>query len=377
MKYERQMKIEEQHKLTRHQYQNVGIFHMAHVLRKVLTGMTKQAKKTQQQQANQQINGMPPTRSLGTGVPNANSPNMTSGTTQLRGGGADSTRAVPQMQRLMNGQITNGIVPTNGPSVPHAPMQPQMQMPIGQRVPPQMVQEAQRVQAEQQAFLQQRQQQRHPSQSAQGSSPNMPNLNPMPQNNAAVLASMQGRSSPSINGTQPPPGGGNSPKINHSQPQSLSSGMTPAVNQIQNQVKIRHPGASPGEIQRLTTEQLVRMSQQQSIQQTAMAAAAGNSSGTMGNLPAPSPLMQHQQQAIMSNGNASIFNQQQYAQYMRSQQANQQRSAGTGNTTTPAINGSRSATPLIQRTGSAQGGGHTRGPSQSPRPGPVSATSRQ
>ena len=288
------------------------------------------------------------------------------------------------MQRLINGQVTNGVVPTNAPSVPHAPMQPQMQMPIGQRLPPQMssdvrlIQEAQRVQAEQQAFLQQRQQQRHPSQSGQGGSPNMQSLNSLPQSNATVLASMQGRSSPSINGTQPPPGTSSSPRINHSQPQSLSSGMTPAVNQIQNQVKIRHPGASPGEIQRLTTEQLVRMSQQQSIQQTAMAAAVGNSGGNIGNLPAPSPLMQQQQQqAIMSNGNASMFNQQQYAQYMRSQQASQQRSAGTGNTATSTVNGSRSATPLIQRTGSAQGSGPTRGPSQSPRPGSVVVASRQ
>ena len=306
---------------------------------------------------------------------------MASGAAQLRGGGMDSARSGPQMQRLMNGQVTNGIVPNNGQSVPHAPMQPQMPIPIGQRVPPQMasdmrlIQEAQRVQAEQQAYLQQRQQQRHPQQSGQGGSPNMQHLNPLPQNNAAMLASMQGRSSPSVNGAQPSTGSSTSPRINHSQPQSLSSGMTPAVNQIQNQIKIRHPGASPGEISRLTTEQLYRMSQQQSIQQTAMAAAVGNSGGNMGSLQAPSPMMQQQQQqqqqAMLSNSSAGMFNQQQYAQYMRSQQASQQRSASVGNGAAPVINGSRSATPLIQRTGSAQGGGPARGPSQSPRPAPV------
>ena len=301
---------------------------------------------------------------------------MASGVAQLRGAGIDSARAGPQIQRLMNGQIANGVVPNNGQSVPHAPMQSQMPMPIGQRVPPQMasdmrlIQEAQRVQAEQQAYLQQRQQQRHPQQTGQGGSPNMQHLNPLPQNNAAMLASMQGRSSPSINGVQPPSGVSTSPRNNHSQPQSLSSGMTPAVNQIQNQVKIRHPGASPGEISRLTTEQLFRMSQQQSIQQTAMAAAVGNSGGNMGSLQAPSPMMQQQQQAIVSNGNAGMFNQQQYAQYMRTQQA-QQRSASVSNGSAAMMNGSRSATPLVQRTGSAQGGGPARGPSQSPRPAPV------
>lgn len=303
----------------------------------------------------------------------------------LRAGGMDSVRPGQQLPRVMNGQM-NGVVPTNGQNVPHAPMQPQMQMPIGQRIPPmtgdlRSMQEAQRVQAEQQAYLQhQQRQQRLPQANGPAGSPNMQNLNPLPQTSAAMLASIQGRSSPSVNGAHAPQMSSTSPRLDHSQPQSLSSGMTPAVNQIHTQVKLLHPTASPGEINRLTTDQLRRMSQQhsqqQSIQQSAMAAAVGNSGGNMSCLQAPNPLLQ-QQQAVMANGATGMFNQQQYAQYMRTQQASQQRTASAGNGSAPVMNGSRSATPLAQRTGSAQGGPTGRGPSQSPRPGTVGVAGGQ
>ena len=345
--------------------------------------MTKQAKKAQQQQqqqAGQQGNGAALNRSLIPGLASGAGPNVASAAPHLRGAAPDPARGGPQMQRLMNGQM-NGVVPTNGQGMPHAQMQPQMQMQMGQRVAPQMtsemrmIQEAQRVQAEQQAFLhQQRQQQRHPQQNGHAGSPNMQNLNPIPQNSAAMLASMHGRSSPAINGGQPQSGINTSPRANPNQPQALSSGMTPAVNQIQNQVKIRHPGASPGEISRLTTEQLYRMSQQTSIQQTAMAAAVGNSGSGVAGMQAPSPM---QQQAMMSNSQTNMFNQQQYAQYMRSQQASQQRSGSVGNNLTAMNNGSRSATPMVQRTGSAQSNGPIRGPSQSPRAGTVGVAGGQ
>ncbi|KAL9129919.1 MAG: hypothetical protein Q9217_001767 [Psora testacea] len=364
LKYEKQMKAEEQAKILRMQYINAQ-------------NVKKAAQ--QQQQAGQHVNGVLPNRNVAPGMPNGSSPNMASTTPHLRGAGLDPARAGPQMQRLLNSHV-NGVVPTNGQGISHAPVQPQMQMQMGQRVPPQMaselrmIQEAQRVQAEQQAFLQQRQQQRHPQQNGQGGSPNTQNLNSLSQNSANMLATTQGRSSPSINGAQPPPVTSTSPCANHAQPQSLSSGMTPAVNQIQNQVKLRHPGASPGEISRLTTEQLYRMSQQTSIQQTAMAAAAGNSGGSMGGMQAPNPI---QQQAMMSNGQANVFNQQQYAQYMRNQQASQQRRGSVGSNMAGMNGGSRSATPLVQRTGSAQGGGPGRGPSQSPRAGTVGVAGGQ
>ncbi|KAL9104082.1 MAG: hypothetical protein Q9163_000934 [Psora crenata] len=364
MKHEKQAKADEQARILRIQYINA-----------------QNAKKAaQQQQAGPQANGIAQTRNAVPGVHDGSSPNMASAGPQLRGAGLDPARAGPQMQRLMNGHA-NGVVSNSGQGVPHAPMQPQMQMQMAQRVPPHMAselrmfQEAQRVQAEQQAFLQQlRQQQRPPQPSGPVSSPIAPNLNPLAQNSATMPVSMQGRSSPSVNGAQAGAGTNTSPPANHSQPQSLSSGMTPAVNQIQTQVKLRHPGASPGEISRLTTEQLYRMSQQTSIQQTAMAAAVGNSGSSIGAMHAPNSI---QQQATMSNGQGNMFNQQQYAQYMRSQQAGQQRRGSVGSSMAGITSGSRSATPSVQRTGSAQGSGPGRGPSQSPRAGTVGVAGGQ
>ena len=335
------------------------------------------AKKAPFQPAGPQTNGVPTNRTMPPGVPNGASPNVVSAVPQYRGGAIDVTRTAPPIQRPATGQL-NGVLPTNGQHIPHAPMQPQVQMSMGTRGPPPMtadarvVHEAQRVQAEQQAYLhQQRQQQRHPQQAGPGGSPQTQNLNPTPQNGSAMLASMQGRSSPSVNGVQPTQGTNSSPRGMPTQPQSLSSGMTPAVNQIQNQVKLRHPSASPNTIQRLTTEQLYRMSQQQqqTIQQTAMAAAVGNSAGNMGGLQMSNAMMQ--QQTMMANGNPGAYNQQQYANYMRNQQASQQRSGSAGNGSAPNVNGSRSVTPQVQRTGSAQGGALPRAPTQSPRPGPV------
>lgn len=152
------------------------------------------------------------------------------------------------------------------------------------------------------------------------------------------------------------------------QPQALSSGMTPAVNQISNAVKLRNPQASPEQLRNMTNEQLYLQTQQQAARQASQAAAGNPNTGAMigsGNMgmQAHSPMQQH---AIMANGASPMLNPQQYAHMMRTQQASQQRggSAGAGG----GMNGSRSATPLVQRTGSAQGG---RGPSQSPRAGQV------
>ena len=284
------------------------------------------------------------------------------------------------MQRLANGQ-GNGSVSALTQSVPNAPMQPQLQVSMNQRGQPsignelRLFQEAQRVQAEQ-AYLQQRQQQRHPQQNGQALSPNMQTVSTLPQSNPALLGSLHGRSSPSINGNQLASGTNASPRMSQSQPQSLSSGVTPTVNHIQNQVKMRNPGASPDEIQRLTTTELVRVSQQQSINQQAMAAAVGNSGGAMNAMQAPGSMMHHQP-AMMANGNSSVYSPQQYAAFMRHQQANQQRTGSAGSGVAPGMNNSRSATPMVQRTGSAQGGGPPRGPSQSPRPGPVGVAGGQ
>ena len=332
-------------------------------------------KKAAQQGSNSQLNGNMPNRSSVTGMLGGNNANPSAAVSQYRGGGIDPTRSGQQAQRLVNGQA-NGIGP--GQNVPNAPMHSPRQVSAAQRGPNQMpndvrlYQEAQRVQAEQAYLQQQRQQQRHVQQNGHSGSPNMQSLNHPSQGNPALLASIQGRLSPSINGSQNPSGSSVSPRIGQSQPQSLSSGVTPAVNQIQNQVKRLHPGASPGEISRLTTEQLVRMSQQQ-LSQQAMAAAAGNSGAGLAAMPAPNAILQHQQ-AMLNNPN-SPFNQQQYAAYMRTQQAAQSRTGSAGNGAAMGLNGSGSVTPLV-RTGSAQGGA-PRGPSQSPRPAPIGVAGAQ
>lgn len=302
---------------------------------------------------------------------------------QIRGGGGDSSRPVQQMQRIANSQ-SNGILPGSSQGVPHAPMQPnvQMQMQMQQRMGPGMapdrntiMQDVARVQAQQQVYQQQMRQQSHSQSNGHAGSPNMQTSNLMSQSNAAMLASVPGRSSPSTNGIPTPQGASTSPRM--SQPQALSSGMTPAVNQISSQFKARHPQASPEQIIRMTTEQLYKMSTEARHQ--AMAAAAGNTnmnavaSNSSINLAAPSPL---QQAAMLANGGGNAMNPQHYAQMMRTQQAGQQRSAGSGNGQSMNGNGingnarnpSRSVTPLIQRTSSAQGGPR---PSQSPSARPM------
>ena len=283
---------------------------------------------------------------------------------QLRGGGGVDPARPVQLQRP-NGQ-SNGVLPTTSHGVPHAPMQPnlQVQMQMQQRLPPsmasdtRMVQEVARVQAEQH-YHQQLRQQRHAQSNGQAGSPQMHNPNLLPQNNPAMLASLQGRSSPSINGVSNPTVSSTSPRM--TQPQTLSSGMTPAVNQIHAQFKARHPQASQDQINRMTTDTLYKMSNE--ARQYAIQAAAGNTNANaVANnsgigLQALSP---RQQAAMMASGNLAMSTAQQYAQLMRTQQASQQQRGGVAGA---SQNGSRSVTPLVQRTGSAQGGPR---PSQSP-----------
>lgn len=327
-----------------------------------------QAQKISQQSA-QQNNGMQPVRSAAPvpGLPNGSSPNMAAANPngQIRGSGSgsDPSRPAPPIPRLMNGQA-NGVVPTNSHTVPHAPMQPNMQVQMQQRVPPmapdRMIHEASRLR-EQQAYVRQQQQQQHAQPNGLSGSPPLQHPNMLTQTNSAMLASIQGRSSPSINGVPPPLGSSSSPRM--TQPQALSSGMTPAVNQISSQFKARHPQASPEQITRMTTDQLYKMSNE-ARQQQAMQAAAGNSNAAAvaanANMGLQVPSSMQQQAAMMTNGGGGpMLNSQQYAQMMRQQQQSQQRGAGG-----QGMNGgSRSVTPMAQRTGSAQG---LPRPSQSP-----------
>ncbi|KAK4697969.1 chromatin modification-related protein VID21, partial [Lecanoromycetidae sp. Uapishka_2] len=359
LKYERQQQME----LKARQYRDQMIQHQK----------ANQAAKANQPPG-QLNNGMQPVRNPVPGMPNGGSPNMAAAVphTQIRGAGGDLPRPGSQMPRIPNGQ-TNGMLPTNGHGVPHAPMQPnlqvqiQLQQQMQQRIPPNMasdsnriVQEAARLHAEQQAIRQQRQ----PLLNGQAGSPPVPNPSLLSQHSPAVLASLQGRSSPSINGIPHTSGSSTSPRA---QAQSLSNGITPAINQISSQMRARNPQASEEQISRMTTEHLSRISNEYGrhqasssdlARQTAMQSAAGTANANavarnsnMG-LQAPSP-MQHSPMVPVTS-NSSTLSSQQYAQFMRSQQASQQRrgSAGGGQ----GINGSRSGTP-------AQGGPR---PSQSP-----------
>lgn len=352
IKYERQIRMVEQAKEFR--------------ANAIASQKAMQAQKVNQQSA-QQSNGMQPVRNPGpvAGIPNGSSPNMAAANShgQLRGSGGDSSRPIPQIPRLMNGQ-TNGVLPTNSHNIPHAPMQPNMQVQMQQRAPPmapdRMIHEASRLR-EQQAYVRQQQQQQHAQSNGLSGSPPLQHPNMLSQNNSAMLASLQGRSSPSINGAPPPLGSSSSPRI--TQPQALSSGMTPAVNQISSQFKARHPQASPEQITRMTTDQLYKMSNE--ARQQAMQAAASNSNAAAvvanANMSLQVSSSMQQQAAMMTNGGGgpmfNVGNSQQYAQLMRQQQQTQQRGAGAGG------QGSRAATPMVQRTGSAQG---VPRPSQSP-----------
>ena len=331
------------------------------------------------QQAGQHTNGVQAVRNPLPGAPNGSSPNMTGGNAHghLRGNAADPSRAVPPIQRVVNGSA-NGVLPPHPQGVPHAPMQPnaqlqvQMQPRMAAGVGPdtRVMQEVSRVQAQQQAFQQQIRQQGHPQTNGHAGSPNMQSLNHSSHNNAASLPqSVQGRSSPSANGAPNPTGTSISPRMG--QPQALSSGLTPAVNHITSSIKARHPQASQEQINRMANDQLYKMSTH-----NAMQAAAGNANINAVNsnsniaLQAPSPM---QQAALMANGGSPILNPAHYAQIMRTQQASQQRSANGGTNQSANGNGmngagSRSVTPLIQRTSSAQG---VPRPSQSPNARPV------
>ncbi|KAL8953663.1 MAG: hypothetical protein Q9222_000500 [Ikaeria aurantiellina] len=299
-----------------------------------------------------------------------NSTNLPAGG-QIQPSGGSQPRP-PQMPRPSNGITSNGNFPSNQQSVPHAPMQP-MHMPGNGRPPPPMgadnlrvYQEANRVHVEQQRYLlQQQRQQQHSSQMSDQVSPNGSHPNFPTSNGSSGHSNFSRRSgSPSMNGGPTPNGTSSSPRTtNPSQPQALSSGMMPTINQIMSQLRARNPNATPEQISLMATD---RLKQFHSHAHAAMQAAAGGSAGTgmmnsnvNGNLQAPS--QQPPPTAIM-NG-SPLTNTQQYANMIRNQQQHQQ----NRNSVTPFSGprpSSRGATPQIHRTPSAQGG-H---PSASPVP---------
>ncbi|KAL8854208.1 MAG: hypothetical protein Q9221_000922 [Calogaya cf. arnoldii] len=284
-------------------------------------------------------------------------------------------RAAP-MPRPPNGAQSNNAF-HNQPGIPHAPMQPTA-MPGSARLPPQagpenmrIFHEANRVQAEQQRFLlqqqQRQQQQQHPHMNGQ-TSPNVSNSNFMPSSGPSGHAAFQGRSaSPSMNGQPTANGASSSPRMtNPSQPQALSSGMMPTISQYMSQLQVQNPNATPEQITHMATNRLKQL-MSHSHAHAAMQAAAGTAgssntnnmngagmsmnSNVMGNLPAVS----HQQPATAIMNGGPAVSTQQYAHMIRNQQQHQQnRSSGTPfSGPRPS---SRSGTPQIHRTPSAQGG---------------------
>ena len=274
----------------------------------------------------------------------------------------------PQMPRPSNGVQSNGSFSTNQQGIPHAPMQP-AHMPGPARLPPQMgpdnlrvLQEVNRVQAEQQRFLQQQQQrqQQHLQMNNQ-TSPNPGNSNYMPTNASSNYTTFQRRSgSPSVNGAPTPNGSSSSPRMtNPSQPQTLSSGMMPTINQIMNQLRARNPNATQEQISQMATDRLkqYQVTHSHAHAHAAMQAAAGSSvaanamnANALSNLQAPP-----QQQPPTAIMNASpLTATQQYAQMIRNQQQHQQ-NRNSGTPYSGQQSSSRGATPQIHRTPSAQG----------------------
>ena len=308
-------------------------------------------------------------RSALPGTMNSNSSHLGSNipSTSLPGGLANQARAIPPIQGIMNGgapnvgHSPNSQIGARAGAVPQAPMQ---SFPQGQpRLPVQMTgndslrifQEANRLQAEQQQYLQQQRQQRYPQSNGPNglsTSPHIGSLNGQNQGNAALLGGLQngnGNSSPSINGiagtSRPAAPSGTS----HSH--QLSNGSIPLVNQISDTLRYRNPQASPEQIKQLTSNTLNRLQQQaQSIGAigTANMVAANNNSNNNVNLTGAA----HQPSA--TNYTSGMLNPQMYAQYMHSQQATQQdRNFARGvNSARPP---SRDATPQM-RHGSVQGG---------------------
>ncbi|KAL8914611.1 MAG: hypothetical protein Q9171_000792 [Xanthocarpia ochracea] len=364
LRYERDLKMQEQAKAYR------------------LQAVQQQQKAYAAQKAAMQINQYPNGTSLmHNGRSNLQAPANSTGPTnvpvngQVQANLGGQPRA-PPMPRPSNGVQTNNAIP-NQPGIPHAPMQPGA-IPGSTRLPPQMgsenirmFQEANRLQAEQQRFLLQQRQQQHPPMNGQ-TSPNASNSNFIPSNGGSGHAAFQGRSaSPSMNGQATANCSSSSPRMtNPSQPQALSSGMMPTINQIMSQLRARNPNATQEQISQMATERLKQYHSSHSHAHTAMQAAAGtggvgstnvvnnasmsnnmtNSNG-MGNLAA----VPHQQPATAIMNGGAIVSTQQYAHMIRNQQQHQQnRSSGTPfSGQRPS---SRSATPQLGRTPSAQGG---------------------
>ncbi|KAL9120968.1 MAG: hypothetical protein Q9187_002477 [Circinaria calcarea] len=389
-KHERECKMQEKADLYKQQViaQQRVIFLLQLLYAIVLISRKAAMAQRASQHMGQQQTGsaLPqPGRNPASAIMNGTSPHLTSSlpNNHIPPSHPNQNRLPPPPHPAVNGmpmnvpQVHNGQLGPRGSGIPQAQMQPHMQ---GQQRMQQQAGsdmrvyiEANRLQHEQQQYLQQQQQQQQQrrqqqsqanGQNASSTSPGAGTVNVLSQSNpSAMIASLQatnGIPSPAINGVSGPPGPSTSPLLENSmQAQPLSSGMVPAVNQISNSIKARHPQASPEQVNRMTTETLqYRMVQSQS--QAAMLAAAGsNTSHHAANLQLPP-----QQQAMVNGPNgAPSISPQIYAQMMRNQQSHQQSRSG-GNGMNGARPPSRGGTPQMHRSSSSV----QVGASQSPRP---------
>ena len=327
-------------------------------------------QRAAQQNSQQQIasTGMQPSRhqevASGIGTTSVATNALPNG--QMSASVSGQNRSLPQPTRPPNSAQVNGIPAASMPmginGIPQAPMHSSMQGPTrmiqevgGDSI--RMLQEASRVQQDQQRFLQRQHQ--HPQSHGHGhniSSPSMASRNHvgLPANPQA----MNSNGSPPANGSggQGPSDPINSPSMaTHSQPLALSGGTVPLVTQIASQVKADHPQASPEQLSKMTNDALVSY---RNHTRAAIQAASGSNAALFANNsninlhPPPS----HQGLANGSNGGPMNM----YATLMRNQQQSQQNRIPNGGMN-GALPTSRSVTPSVPPLG----GGVPVGPAQS------------
>ena len=286
------------------------------------------------------------------------------------------SRAMSQ-QAMAIAAASNGTQPSAGQigirganNIPQSSIQAYAQG--QQRMPAQssqdrIVLEVARLQEQQRIMQQQRQQQ------GQGNGPNglsapyAGNINIPLQPNAAMLANLQtaaGKPSPSPNGNPSQLRSSTSPGIaSNMQAQQAPGGVNPVLNQIQNQLKIKHPTLSSEQIKQMATTHLA---------QQLRTLHTNNNHMMMNNGIQMSPPQQ-----MAFNANANAMNPQLYAQYMRSQQASQQAArnaaigaGGGGGSSSPngEANGMRPGSQGSIGNMRGRSGSIPNGASQSPRP---------
>ena len=235
-----------------------------------------------------------------------------------------SSRAIGTSQPAVSGTVPNTSQPQSGHlgvrasgAVPQAQMQ--SYLPQQQRLSSQggndnarVILEASRL-SEEQRLMQQRRQYQAQTGGLNGvTAPHQTTGMSVPVAvNAAYIANLQagnGKLNGAVNGTpgqqRSSPGNANVP-----QGQQLSSGMIPVLSQLTSHFKQMHPGASPEQIKQMATASLNQHLRARNQQ-------AGNNAAVNGN-------MQLSPQSALAF-NASLFNNQLYAQQMRSQPASQQ-----------------------------------------------------